>query len=147
MTTAEIMGEMDTLKESIEEWEQQRAALESKLAPARRELEHWAGILKIRLGDGHSDPQIAATIDEAVDNAVAEAAEGYGAKSNGLRAFIRNHTASGVTLSQLKEEAVRLGAHPNMAYRLVTRLSTETDPPELERQGGRIYPTEHLKGE
>jgi len=26
-------------------------------------------------------------------------------------------------------------------------LSAETDPPELERRDGRIFPTAHLKGE
>jgi len=53
---------------------------------------------------------------------------------------------SRVTLRELKAEAVRLGGHPNMAYRLVTRLSDETEPPELERRDGKIYPTAHLKG-
>jgi hypothetical protein len=142
MTTDEIQEEMGNLRESIEQWERERSALDAKIDPARRELAHWEGIMIIRRG-----PEAALAAFGPQDNAVSDSVDGYGAKSTGLRTYIRARAANGVTLSELKAEAVRLGAHPNMAYRLVTRLSAETDPPELERRDGRIFPTAHLKGE
>jgi hypothetical protein len=146
MTTGEIQQEMENIRASIEEWEQERAALEARIVPARQELEHWEKILMIRAGNIHIDP-VSAAIELAIDNALTEAAEGYGAKSNGLRAYIRAHAITGVTLGELRAEATRLGAHPNMAYRLVTRLSAESVPPELLKRNGRIFPTEYLKAE
>jgi hypothetical protein len=142
MTTDEIQEEMGNLKASIEQWERDRSALDAKIDPARRELAHWEGILTIRQG-----PEAAFAAFGPHDNAVSDSVDGYGSKSNGLRWFIRTRAATGVTLSELKAEAVRLGAHPNMAYRLVTRLSDESNPPELERRDGKIYPTANLKGE
>jgi len=146
MTTDQIKAEMENIQTKLKEWEQERAALDAKIAPARQELDLWNGILRIREGETYPDPAFAG-IGPAIDAALTEAGEAYGAKSKGLRLFIRDRAAAGVTLRELKAEAVRLGGHPNMAYRLVTRLSDETEPPELERRDGKIYPTAHLKGE
>jgi hypothetical protein len=146
MTTDQIKAEMENIQTRLMEWEQERTALDAKITPARQELEFWNGILRIRQGEEYAGA-VRALTGIVIDPAITEASEGYGAKSNGLRSFIRDRAATGVTLSDLKAEAVRLGAHPNMAYRLVTRLSDETVPPELERKDGRIYPTAHLKGE
>ena len=146
MTTDQIKAEMENIQTRLKEWEQERAALDAKITPARQELDFWNGILRIRQGEEYAGA-VRALTGIAIDNAITDASEVYGAKSNGLRLFIRERAATGVTLGELKAEAVRLGAHPNMAYRLVTRLSDETEPPELERRGDRIYPTQHLKGQ
>lgn len=144
MTIDQIQTEMGDVEARLKEWEKDRAALDAKITPAQQELEYWKGILRLRQGETELDVGIAAA-GHAFEEGMA--ASGYGSKSNGLRSFIRARAENGVTMRELTTEAARLGAHPNMAYRLVTRLTAETDPPELERREDRIYPTAHLKGE
>ena len=146
MTTDQILAEMETIRAMVERWEEARAALDAKIVPARKELDFWNGILRLRQGEAPLE-QLSETVGAAIDRGVNDGVAAYGAKARGLRAFIRARADDGVTMRELTAEAARLGSHPNMAYRLVARLTAETDPPELERRGGRIYPTANLKTE
>jgi hypothetical protein len=143
MNTAEILREVERIQKQVEEWE-------AKIAPAREELEYWEKILKLRQNSsaGHGisipiRPLTGATIPESSD-VQADQTEGYGAKARALRALVRFSSDNGLTIKDLTAECEKIGSHPNMAYRFVDRLS-KANPPELERRGDRIYPTEHLK--
>lgn len=142
MESAQIRAEVERLQSLIADWE-------SQLAPARQELEYWKGILKLREGTPNGHPTLIYTlplpgVSHAAETPIEDGqAEGYGAKSRALRLFVRSRASEGVTLQELTAEAKRLGSHPNMAYRFADRL-TKATPPQLERRGDRIFPTDAM---
>jgi hypothetical protein len=146
MDTTQIRSEVERIQKQVEEWE-------SMIASARKELEHWSEILRLREGSSvipailHIPTRVLAhtLISESSEVQVAQN-EVYGAKTKALRTLVRSNRENGVTIRDLTAECEKLKSNPNMAYRFVDRL-TKANPPELERRGDRIYPTEHLKGD
>jgi hypothetical protein len=148
MNTELIRAEIERIKGQVEKWEGEVAALNGKIGPARKELEHWSGILQLRQPE---QPSLDLQTEEPLggegtpgDQLDAEGQPEYGAKAKALREFVRSSGELGVTMSELVGEATRLGSHGNSAYRFVSRL-TKTQPPELKRRLNRFVATEHMK--
>lgn len=154
MEISQIESEVGALQKEIDEAEKEKRALEYRILDRKKLLDAWLMILRSKRGVDASAPAPLTQEQEppdqvvswsiAVPSSAADQDNGYGSKSRSIRMFVWNHRKSGVPLRDLARYAVQIGAHQNMAYRLVARLS-EGEAPEFERRNGRVFPTRHLR--
>lgn len=149
MDSDQIRVEVERLKKEVDGLDEQRQALDSKIAPKRKELEHWNGILALRAtGDGNgslfsetsSGAKTALNDSQKISD---EQTPEYGAKARVLREFILSKNGSGVTMKEIIAEANKISPHTAFAYQFVNR-QRRAKPPRLEKRGKRFFATQAM---
>jgi hypothetical protein len=142
MTTAAELAQSQ-----IEKLDAELLQLSEQITEKRRLKDAWELILKSQA----ETPQVVAALTASAKKPLRpsgttedkiEATKSYGEKTNSLRRMIVDAGMFGMTRNQIVTASKKLSAHPNFAYRFITRM---VEAKELNQVGNSFIATDKMR--